>query len=62
MLHEKAKDLGKIIKADFDLLSSWVTCWQERNLIIFKCKHDQKQDHDFEAAENWIVSVWSKIH
>ena len=36
--------------------------WRERNLIVFKRKHGEKQDHDFEAAENWIVSVWPKIH
>ena len=61
MLHEKAKDLGKIMKVDFDPSLSWVTWWQERNLIIFKRKHGEKQDHDSEAAENWIVSVWLKI-
>ena len=61
MLREKAKDLGKIMK-DFDSSPSWVTCWRERNFIVFKHKHDEKQDHDSEAAENWIVSVCPKIH
>ena len=27
MLHEKAKDLGKIMKVDFDPSLSWVTWW-----------------------------------
>ena len=62
MLREKAKDLGKIMKVDFDQSPSWVTRWQERNLIVFKRKHGEKQDHDSEAAENWMVSVWPKIH
>ena len=61
MLHEKAKDLGKIMKVDFDPSLSWVTWWQEHNLIVFKHKHGEKQDHDSEVAENWIVSVWPKI-
>ena len=61
MLREKAKDLGKIMNVDFDPSSSWVTRWRERNLIVFKRKHGEKQDHDSEAAENWITSVWPKI-
>ena len=52
MLHEKAKDLGKIMKVDFDPSLSWVTRWWEHNLIVFKGKHGEKQDHDCEAAEN----------
>ena len=62
MLHEKAKDLEKIMKVDFDPSLSWVFHWQECNLIIFKCRHGEKQEHDSEAAENWIVSVWPKIY
>ena len=61
MLREKAKDFGKIMNVDFDPSSSWVTRWRERNLIVFKLKHGEKQDHDSEAAENWIISVWLKI-
>ena len=61
MLCEKSKDLGKIMKVDFDLSLSWVTRWRECNLIIFKRKHGEKQDHDSEVAKNWIVSVWPKI-
>ena len=61
MLHEKAKDLRKIMNVDFDPSSSWVTRWQETNLIVFKQKHGEKQDHDSEVAENWITSVWPKI-
>ena len=61
MLREKAKDLGKIMNIDFDPSSSWVTRWRERNLIIFKRKHGEKQGYDSEAAENWITSVWPKI-
>ena len=61
MLREKAKDLGKIMNVDFDPSSSWVTRWREWNLIVFKRKHGEKQDHDSEAAENWITSVWPKI-
>ena len=51
MLREKAKDLGKIMNVDFDPSLSWVTQWQECNLIVFKRKHGEKQDHS-EAAEN----------
>ena len=61
MLREKAKDFGKIMNIDFDPSLSWVTRWRERNLIVFKRKHGEKQDHDSEAAENWITSVWPKI-
>ena len=61
MLHKKAKDFGKIMKVDFDPSLSWVTRWQECNLIVFKHKYGEKQDHDSEATENWIVSVWPKI-
>ena len=60
MLREKAKDLGKIMKADFDPSPSWITHWREHNLIVFKRKHGEKQNHDSEAAENWTVSVWQK--
>ena len=62
MLREKAKNFGKIMNVNFDPSSSWVTHWRERNLIVFKRKHGEKQDHDSEAAENWIASVWPKIH
>ena len=49
------------MKVDFDPSLIWVTQWQERNLIVFKGKHGEKQNYDFEVAENWIVSVWPKI-
>ena len=62
MLREKAKNFGKIMNLNFDPSSSWVTRWRERNLIVFKRKHGEKQDHDSEAAENWIASVWPKVH
>ena len=62
MLREKAKNFGKIMNLNFDPSSSWVTRWRECNLIVFKRKHGEKQDHDFQATENWIVSVWPKIH
>ena len=62
MLREKAKNIGKIMNLNFDSSSSWVTRWRERNLIVFKCKHGEKQDHYSESAKNWIVSVWLKIH
>ena len=62
MLSEKAKNFGKIMNLNFDSSSSWVTRWRERNLIVFKHKHGEKQDHDSKAAENWIASVWPKIH
>ena len=39
------------MKADFDPSQSCqVTRWLERNLIVFKRKHGEKQDHDSEAA------------
>ena len=60
MLREKVKNFGKIMNLNFDPSSSWVTRWRERDLIVFKRKHGEKQDHDFEAAENWIASVWPK--
>ena len=62
MLREKAKNFGKIMNINFDPSSSWVTRWRERNLIVFKRKHGEKQYHDSEVDENWIVSVWPKIH
>ena len=52
MLREKAKNFGKIMNLNFDPSSSWVTRWRERNSIVFKRKHGEKQDHDSEAAEN----------
>ena len=58
----ESKNFGKIINVNFDPSSSWVTRWRERNLIVFKRKHGEKQDHNSEATENWIVSVWPKIH
>ena len=62
MLRKKAKNFGKIMNLNFDLSSSWVTRWRECNLIVFKRRHGEKQDHDSEAAENWIASVWPKIY
>ena len=50
------------MKTDFDPSPNWVTRWPERNLIVYKRKHREKQDHDSEAAENWTVSVWPKAH
>ena len=52
MLREKAINFGKIMYVNFDPSSSWVTRWRERNLIVFKRKHGEKQDHDSKAAEN----------
>ena len=57
MLREIAKDLGKIMKVDFDPSPNWVTRWRERNLIVFKRKHGEKQDHYSEAAEHCSVSM-----
>ena len=56
-----AESLGKMMNEDFDLSSSWVTCWRECNLINFKCKHCIKHDHYSEVPEKWIVSLWLKI-
>ena len=61
MLLGKAKDLGKLMNDDFNPSPSWIQRWRERNLIVFKRQHGEKQDHDSEAAEHWLTSVWPRI-
>ena len=61
MLLGKAKDLGKLMNDDFNPSPSWIQRWRERNLIVFKRQHGKRQDHDSEAAEHWLTSVWPRI-
>ena len=46
---------------NFDPSPSWIQRWRERNAIVFKRQHGEKKDHDCEAAEHWITSVWTSI-
>ena len=46
----------------FDPSISWVQWWRERQGIVFKRQHGEKQDHDSVAAEHWVSNVWPDIH
>jgi len=46
---------------DFDPSPSWMQRWRERNFIVFKRQHGEKQDYDSAAAEHWLTSVWPRI-
>jgi len=46
---------------DFDPSPSWMQRWRERNFIVFKRQHGEKQDYDSEATEHWLTSVWPRI-
>ena len=61
MLQQKAEDLAQSMGISFDPSLSWVQRWRERQGIVFKTQHGEKQDHDSAAAEHWVSNVWPDI-
>ena len=41
----------------FNPIDDWLTKWKERNVILYRKLHGEKQDTDFDAAVNWMTTI-----
>ncbi|XP_041357847.1 tigger transposable element-derived protein 6-like [Gigantopelta aegis] len=62
ILEEKAKKLAETLnKPDFKLTNGWLCRWEERNCIVYKKAHGEKNDADLPAADNWMKEQLPKL-
>ena len=58
LLRAKAEDLAKSLgKTDFVASDGWLSRWKVRHGIVYKRMHGEKQDADFDGAEDWTSRV-----
>ena len=46
---------------NFNPIDGWLTRWKERNNIVYRKLHGEKQDTDFDAADNWMTIILPQL-
>ena len=46
---------------NFNPIDGWLTKWKERNNIVYRKLHGEKQDTDFDATDNWITTILTQL-
>ena len=46
---------------NFNPIDGWLTRWKERNNIVYRKLHGEKQDTDFDAAVNWMTTILPQL-
>nr|XP_042912844.1 tigger transposable element-derived protein 6-like [Parasteatoda tepidariorum] len=62
ILFHKAQDFANLFgDSDFKATDGWLTRWKERNNIVYRKLHGEKQDADFSSAADWVNDVWPTL-
>ena len=62
ILKSKAEELArKLGTPEFVAMDGWLTRWNARNQIKFKCTHGEKASADSEGAKEWISTVLPRL-
>jgi hypothetical protein len=61
ILLQKANDFGQKLKEDFKATDGWLTRWKEKDSIIYRKLHEEKQDCDGSATGNWLQTEWKTL-
>ena len=57
-LHYKAEQLGQIILIEnFNITDGWLTRLKERNNIVYCKLHGERQNADFDVADNLMITI-----
>lgn len=62
ILKDKARTFAQEVGIDdFSASDGWLSRWKERNGIVFKKLHGEKEDCDVAGAESWFEKKWPDI-
>ncbi|GBN52467.1 Tigger transposable element-derived protein 4, partial [Araneus ventricosus] len=62
ILFQKAQDFANLFgDSDFKATEGWLTRWKDRNNIVYRKLHGEKQDADSASAEDWSKDVWPTL-
>ncbi|GBN28635.1 Tigger transposable element-derived protein 4 [Araneus ventricosus] len=58
----KAQDLANLLgDSDFKTIDGWLSRWKDRNNIVYRKLHGEKQYADSASAEDWRKNVWPTL-
>ncbi|GBN34699.1 Tigger transposable element-derived protein 4 [Araneus ventricosus] len=62
ILFQKAHDFANLFgDSDFKATDGWLNRWKDRNNIVYRKLHGEKQDADSASAEDWRKDVWPTL-